>query len=50
MKRVKVHTIVTFFNSSDVVHPRKIEDALAIQADDASFVQFKEALILIDDY
>jgi len=39
VERIKVDSIVAFLDSAHVLHPGKIEDALAVQANDASFVE-----------
>ena len=50
MQGVKVDSIVTFFHCADIADSGKIEDALAVEANNTSFVQLKEALVLVDDH
>ena len=50
VQSVKVDSIVTFFHCTDIADSGKIEDALAVKANDAPLVQLEEALIFIDDY
>ena len=41
---------MTFFHCADIADSGKIEDALAVKANDTPLVQLKEALLFIDDH
>ena len=40
---------MTFFDASDVLYTGQIENSLLFAAENTSFVQFKEALLFVND-